>query len=240
MNVMNFNTFLIGLLICFLLSFLVGLERQIRRRYIGLRTMILVAIGSYMFVSFSFLVTGYEIDVSRVASQVVAGIGFLGAGVIIKDNEKSKIRGLTTAATLWCDAGIGILCAGGFIREAVVASLLVLFSNVILRYVNGFINSKVNDMNINEIFRFTLYVNNSLDTSRILSYFMTYVSKNSDIEMINYVVDDQKIKFEFSVRKNDDKKMDKFINNLVVNFNIKKYEYKKLEEVKLEEESGEL
>ena len=240
MNVMNFNTFLIGLLICFLLSFLVGLERQIRRRYIGLRTMILVAIGSYMFVSFSFLVTGYEIDVSRVASQVVAGIGFLGAGVIIKDNEKSKIRGLTTAATLWCDAGIGILCAGGFIREAVVASLLVLFSNVILRYVNGFINSKVNDMNINEIFRFTLYVNNSLDTSRILSYFMTYVSKNSDIEMINYVVDDQKIKFEFSVRKNDDKKMDKFINNLVVNFNIKKYEYKKLEEVKLEEESDEL
>lgn len=240
MNVMNFNTFLIGLLICFLLSFLVGLERQIRRRYIGLRTMILVAIGSYMFVSFSFLVTGYEIDISRIASQVVAGIGFLGAGVIIKDSEKNKIRGLTTAATLWCDAGIGILCAGGFIREAVIASLLVLFANVILRYVNSFINSKVNDMNINEIFRFTLYVNNSLDTSRILSYFMTYVSKNGDVSVNNYVVDDQKIKFEFSVRKNDDKKMDKFINNLVVNFNIKKYEYMKLEEIKLEEENDEL
>lgn len=237
---MDFNTFLLGLLICFLLSFLVGLERQVRRRYIGLRTMILVAIGSYMFVSFSFLVTGYDLDVSRIASQVVAGIGFLGAGVIIKDSEKNKIRGLTTAATLWCDAGIGILCAAGFIREAVIASLLVLFSNVILRYVNSFINSKINDMNINEVFRLTLYLNNSLDTSRVLSYFLTFVAKNNDIEVINYLVDDQKIKFEFSVRKNDDKKIEKFINNLVINFNIKKYEYKKLDEIKIEEENDEL
>ena len=129
---MNFLDSVIGLSVCFLLSFVLGLERQYRRRSLGLRTMILVALGSYMFVSFSFLINGYQIDVSRIASQVVAGIGFLGAGVIIKDNEKNRVRGLTTAATLWCDAGIGILCAGGFIKEAIVASVFVLFSNIIL------------------------------------------------------------------------------------------------------------
>ena len=54
----NFDTFIWGLIICFLLSFLIGLERQLRRRFIGLRTMILVAIGTYMFVSFSFMISG--------------------------------------------------------------------------------------------------------------------------------------------------------------------------------------
>ena len=153
---MEYNKFLLGIIICFLLSFCLGLERQVRRRFIGLRTMILVAIGSYIFVSFSFLVTNYQIDVTRIAAQVVAGIGFLGAGVIIKDSEKGKIRGLTTAATLWCDAGIGILCAGGFIKEAIIASLLVLFSNIILRHINKIVHNKTEGMNINESFLITL------------------------------------------------------------------------------------
>ena len=121
---MEFNNFLLGLLTCFLLSFLLGIERQYRRRFLGLRTMILVSVGSYLFVSFSFLLVGYQADASRIAAQVVAGIGFLGAGVIIKDDKNSKVRGLTTAATLWCDASIGVLCAGGFLREATVASLV--------------------------------------------------------------------------------------------------------------------
>ena len=124
---MDNNSFYLGLIICFLLSFSLGVERQYRRRFIGLRTMILVSVGSYLFVSFSFLLTDYQIDVTRVAAQVVAGIGFLGAGVIIKDSKNSKVRGLTTAATLWCDASIGILCAGGFIMEAIAASAIVLF-----------------------------------------------------------------------------------------------------------------
>ena len=148
----EFKNFLLGLLICFLLSFLLGIERQYRRRFLGLRTMILVSVGSYLFVSFSFLISGYQVDATRIAAQVVAGIGFLGAGVIIKDNKNSKVRGLTTAATLWCDSSIGVLCAGGFIKEAIVASLVVLFSNIILRYVNVLVNSKVEEKTIMETF----------------------------------------------------------------------------------------
>ena len=149
---MDFKSFLLGLLICFLLSFLLGIERQYRRRFLGLRTMILVSVGSYLFVSFSFLIPGYQTDMTRIAAQVVAGIGFLGAGVIIKDSKNSKVTGLTTAATLWCDASVGVLCAGGFIKEAIVAALVVLFSNVILRYINVFVNSKVEEKNILETF----------------------------------------------------------------------------------------
>ena len=202
--------------------------------------MILVAIGSYMFVSFSFLVTGYQTDVSRIAAQVVAGIGFLGAGVIIKDSEKNKIRGLTTAATLWCDAGIGILCAGGFIKEAVVASLVVLFSNIILRYVNSFVNDRVESRNISETFSVVLNLNKDIDSAMVMERITNFMAKDDEIEAINYNVEDDKVKFDVVVRKNEDKKFDRFINKLVVDFKINKYEYKKISEIKLQEDSDEL
>ena len=80
---MVYQDFLLRIIVSFALSFAIGLERQWRRRVIGLRTNVLVCLGSFLFVSFSFLTNAY--DVSRIASQVVCGIGFLGAGVILKD-----------------------------------------------------------------------------------------------------------------------------------------------------------
>lgn len=234
---MNFLDFVIGLSVCFLLSFVLGLERQYRRRSLGLRTMILVALGSYMFVSFSFLINGYQIDVSRIASQVVAGIGFLGAGVIIKDNEKNRVRGLTTAATLWCDAGIGILCAGGFIKEAIVASVFVLFSNIILRHVNSLVNDRVEDMSTNETFNISV---NTPDTQKVMEYITDTLSRDNSLKGNNYKINDSKLTFNLIVKKNEDKKVDRFIINLVNTFKINKYEYKKVEEIKLDETSDEL
>jgi len=236
---MNFNTFLIGLVICFLLSFILGLERQIRRRFIGLRTMILVAIGSYMFVSFSFLINGYQMDSSRIAAQVVAGIGFLGAGVIIKDSEKNKVRGLTTAATLWCDAAIGVLCAGGLIKEAVVSSLVVLFANVVLRHINSLVNNKIEAKITSETFSITLRTSKK-DPSKIMEYITNLVNKSEYINAIDYVVEEDLIKFNIIARKSNDSKIDKFINKITRELDITKYEYKKIDEMLLEEESDEL
>ena len=164
---MDYSEFTFGLLVCFFLSFILGIERQYRHRSVGLRTTILVAIGSYLFVSFSFMLSGYNIDATRIASQVVAGIGFFGAGVILKDNEKNKVRGLTTAATMWCDAAIGVLCAGSFIKEAIVATLFVLFANIVLRYINHFINDKTKNRAISEIFNVKIC---SKDISKITEY----------------------------------------------------------------------
>lgn len=136
---MNLATFFIRLLICFILSILIGLERQLRHRMVGLRTNVLVCIGAFLFVYLSF---GINVsDQTRIAAQVVSGIGFLGAGVILRDG--SKIKGLNTAATLWCVAAIGTLCASGLVIEATIGTIFVLLSNVILRLFSLFIMGKV-------------------------------------------------------------------------------------------------
>lgn len=231
---MDFKSFLLGLLICFLLSFLLGLERQYRRRFLGLRTMILVSVGSYLFVSFSFLLTGYQSDASRIAAQVVAGIGFLGAGVIIKDNKNSKVRGLTTAATLWCDASIGVLCAGGFIKEAIVASLVVLFANVILRYVNTFINSRMEEKHILETFSLNFNVGVNL-IDKVRGDVISYIDKTDYLDIDSYEMDKGKLRVDINVRKSDLLRFDKFIDKIVSEYKITNYEVKKISESKLDD-----
>ena len=127
---MEYTDFLIRITVALILSFFIGLERQWRRRAVGLRTNVLVCLGAFLFVSMSFLIKGVEFDF-KVAAQVISGIGFLGAGVILKDGL--NIRGLNTAATLWCSAAIGVLCASGLLIEAATGTFFVLLSNIVLR-----------------------------------------------------------------------------------------------------------
>lgn len=136
---MDLTTFIIRITMCFILSILVGLERQFRHKTVGLRTNVLVCLGSFMFVSLSFGVINS--DTTRIAAQVVSGIGFLGAGVILKDGN--RIKGLNTAATLWCVASIGVLCASGMIIEATIGTLFILMSNILLRILSRKIMDKV-------------------------------------------------------------------------------------------------
>lgn len=127
---MDYVDFLIRILAALLLSFVVGLERQWRRRAIGLRTNVLVCLGAFLF---AHLAVSLDSDDLKMAAQVVSGIGFLGAGVILKDGL--NIRGLNTAATLWCSAALGVLCAYGFILEAVIGTFFILLANILLRYI---------------------------------------------------------------------------------------------------------
>ena len=128
---MDYKIFVINLICCLAFSFLIGIERQWRRRIIGLRTNVLVCIGAFLFVSFSVQMASD--DITRIAAQVVSGIGFLGAGIILKDGN--NVKGLNTAATLWCDAAIGVLCAGGLLIEAAIGTFCILFSNICLRFI---------------------------------------------------------------------------------------------------------
>lgn len=141
----NYTEFLFQITVCFLLSSCIGIERQYRRRSIGLRTIILVSLGSFLFVRYSFSFP--DSDMNRIAAQVVAGIGFLGAGVIIKDGK--TVKGLTTAATLWCAAAIGVLCSANLLFEAAIGTLFILFTNIILRSVNSKINNLSGNINYN-------------------------------------------------------------------------------------------
>lgn len=136
---MNTTTFLIRILSCFILSIIIGIERQYRHRMVGLRTNVLVSLGAFMFMCMSFGLNTN--DETRIAAQIVSGIGFLGAGVILRDG--SKIKGLNTAATLWCVAAIGCLTATGMIFEASIGTLFVLISNILLRILSQKIMEKV-------------------------------------------------------------------------------------------------
>ena len=122
---------------------LIGFERQVRQRTAGLRTNTLVAVGAAVFVDMANRLGGHEGAV-HVVAYVVSGIGFLGAGAIMK--EGANITGLNTAATLWGSAAVGACAGADLIGEALVASLFVLASNTLLRPVVNRINRRpVND-----------------------------------------------------------------------------------------------
>ncbi|MEV5878271.1 MgtC/SapB family protein [Streptomyces sp. NPDC052101] len=109
---------------------LIGVERQWRARMAGLRTNALVAVGATLFVLYSEAV-GDPGSPTRVASYVVSGIGFLGGGVILR--EGGGVRGLNTAATLWCSAAVGVLAASGRLALCLIGTLTVLAVHMVLR-----------------------------------------------------------------------------------------------------------
>ena len=119
------------------LSAAIGFERQWRNRLAGLRTNTLVALGAASFVIFEGLIPG-EASPTRVAAQVVSGIGFLGAGLIFR--EGMSVRGLNTAATLWCSAAVGVLAGAGYPLYAALSTGFILFVNLLLRPIVRFIN----------------------------------------------------------------------------------------------------
>ena len=119
------------LAVAMLLGGVIGFEREYRAKDAGFRTHFLVALGSALFCIVSQYGFGFELkDSSRVAAQVVSGIGFLGAGTIIF--QKNVVRGLTTAAGLWVTAAIGLACGTGMYLPAVVTTLMVLVGLEIL------------------------------------------------------------------------------------------------------------
>nr|WP_314487183.1 MgtC/SapB family protein [uncultured Pseudomonas sp.] len=131
---MEWNVFLLRAATALLLGALIGAERQLRQRLTGLRTNALVSTGACLFVLMTQAVPGMlPADASRVAAYVVSGIGFLGGGVIMRDGF--NVRGLNTAATLWCTAAVGVLCSLGLLLEAALGSLVVLCANILLREV---------------------------------------------------------------------------------------------------------
>jgi putative Mg2+ transporter-C (MgtC) family protein len=120
----------IALGVAFALGGIIGLERQWRQRTAGLRTNVLVAVGAAAFVDLGAQVAGPD-GQSRIIAYVVSGIGFLGAGVIMK--EGTQVRGINTAATLWTSAAVGAFAGAGRLAEAVLVAAFVLAGNTLLR-----------------------------------------------------------------------------------------------------------
>jgi putative Mg2+ transporter-C (MgtC) family protein len=186
------------ILLSALLGGLLGFERDIHGRGAGLRTHLLVSMGACVFMILSTHVESFGVaiaatgfsrvtDPARIAAQVVTGIGFLGAGVIIK--EGLSIRGLTTAACLWVAAAIGMASGVGFFAIAVVTTTIAMFSLVFLRYLENLYRKDVyrelavslpNEVDIRKVMNTV-----KSDEVQVISYSMerNYESQLTDLQM---------------------------------------------------------
>ncbi len=130
-----FTDFLIKAGAATLAGLCMGLERQIKGKPAGLKTNILVALGATIFVMISTLFHNEpNADLTRIIGQIIVGVGFLGAGVIIKQNKSDKIWGLATAATIWCSAAAGCLAGLGIYNVLAGFTVLVVIINLIFGY----------------------------------------------------------------------------------------------------------
>lgn len=131
-------TIILRLTLSFLLSGLIGLERQVHRRPAGLRTHILVSIGSCLIMLTSLYVfdiykSQAHVDPSRIAAGIITGIGFLGAGAILRERDSEGVKGLTTAASLWVVAAIGMAVGCGFYSAGIYTTVLAMVALYFLR-----------------------------------------------------------------------------------------------------------
>ena len=124
------NEFLINVFVSIFAGMIIGAERQWRKKLAGMRTMTLVTLGACLFVSLSTFIQE-DSSPSRIAAQVVSGIGFLAGGVILR--EGFSVTGINTAATLWCSAAVGSLIGAGFIIEGAACAVIIMLVNIFLR-----------------------------------------------------------------------------------------------------------
>lgn len=124
-----------------LAGLLIGLEREWKNKEAGLKTNMLVAIGAAVFIMISLQYYGEKyVDITRVLGQVVVGIGFIGAGTILKKEESNTVKGITTAATIWCSAAAGCVAGMGMYLELGILTIVV----VIINYIFGHIDKRIN------------------------------------------------------------------------------------------------
>ncbi|MBQ9516840.1 MAG: MgtC/SapB family protein [Eubacterium sp.] len=130
--------FSLHLLVAAALGAIIGFERQWTRHQAGILTNVIVCIGSYAFTAFSFLTLNGHVDITRVASGIVSGIGFLGAGLILR--EGSNIRGLNTAATVWATSAVGILCCVKNLEYAIIVGVVIVIVHLVLHPISDYIS----------------------------------------------------------------------------------------------------
>lgn len=157
---METNNILVPLIVSFLLGAVIGLERQYRQHAAGLRTNVLVSVGSALFVNMTLIgwqtFGGNQTPVHAIGA-VITGVGFLGAGVIMR--EGVNVRGINTAATLWTSAAVGAASGAALYHEAVLGAFIILLTNTLLRPLANFINRiPTNAANTESTFRVTLTV----------------------------------------------------------------------------------
>lgn len=160
------------LLCAMLFGISIGLERQVRRHAAGLRTNTLVCMGAALFVLIGPL---SGTDASRIEAQIVSGIGFIGGGAILR--EGLTIRGVSTAATLWCSAAVGSLCGAGRLKEAGFATVIILVINICLRPISHKMSGEAAELSNAETHYLLQFTSESSNELRVRKLLVTTVAE---------------------------------------------------------------
>lgn len=131
----DFETLMLRLSLAILIGGLIGWEREYRSKFAGLRTMLLISLGSFLFTILSIYLTNSD----RIASNIVTGIGFIGGGVIFKSDN--RVNGITTAATIWVVAALGMGVAMGAYKVVAASTILILIILLFLNKLENYIDS---------------------------------------------------------------------------------------------------
>ncbi len=202
----------ISLCAAFILGGLIGLERQYRQRTAGLRTNILVALGAAIFVDAANRLTGHDGAV-HVMAYVVSGIGFLGAGVIMR--EEGNVRGINTAATLWASGAVGACAGADLILEACLATFFILAANTLLRPVVSLINRQPLDTGSVEVTNSVYIITPKQAQKHVLKQFIKTLEdagyQTQDIEVHQFGSDEVEIQAVLTASAVDGDKMDQLI-----------------------------
>ena len=184
-----------------LLGGLIGFERELRAKEAGLRTHFVVALGSALFMIISqYGFVGHQHDAARVAAQVVSGIGFIGAGVIIF--QKNAVRGVTTAAGLWVAAAIGLACGARMYPVSVAATLMTILCLETMHFFHRRYGEKVVEV--------TLASAEEADQLAVLDKL-----KEENLNLESYSVSGGKIHLSLRMRQKDyAETLRKFVKNL--------------------------
>ena len=208
----SFLDTVVSLTAAFLLGGMIGLERQYRQRTAGLRTNVLVAVGAAVFVDIAHRLTGATGAVSVIA-YVVSGVGFLGAGVIMR--EEGNVRGINTAATLWASGAVGACAGADLILEACLATVFILAANTLLRPVVSMINKQPLDTAAVEVTNSVYIITPKHAQKHALKQFINTLEgagyQTQDIEVHQFGVDEVEIQAVLTASAVDGDEMDKLI-----------------------------
>ena len=195
-----FDTTILKLLLSAALCSIIGLEREVRKKPAGLRTNILIGIGSTVFTIISYkMALFYGGDPTRIAAQIITGIGFIGAGVIVQ--SRASIKGITTAATIFVVASIGMAVGANRINVALAVTIL----SVVVLYVLGYFENKIEGLKIEKELFVNLKEKNKLD--KLIGYINLL---DVDIKSIDYKkLDNDFLRVKLSLSANNETEVEK-------------------------------
>lgn len=223
---MSLQEFIIRIFIVIAVGIAIGIERQITGHNIGIKTTMLIALGTFAFVSVEVL---FNSDDLRMAANIITGIGFLCSGVIFKNGL--TVNGLNTSATLWSTSAISVLISYGFVLQGIIATVILIFFNLILTYVSAWIKpiSGMADIDDNTYYIETVCLKSNI--SNVKKVIFKNLSDNiSLVELqVNSITSDKyRIKAKFN---SSDKYIDEIdkITNKILNTDVFSSKWEKVE-----------